>query len=206
MSKRIKMPFLFLLSLTILILSGCDGDDPVREEIPEVITKATLTFTPALGTANAPIVDVSATDEDRDGPQDMKVDGSINLRRNVTYTLSIALINELAQPNDQGYNVADEVEEEADEHQFFFSWTGDIFSSPAGNGNISNRAGALNYNDVDAKGNALGLSTTWTTTDAMNSNQQFRIILKHQPEIKSPTSTANDGETDLDITFAISVN
>jgi len=205
MSKYVKLLFLFLASTSMLMFTGCDDDDPEPEEIPEVITKATLTFTPAPGTANASVVTVTATDEDRDGPQDIEVDGPINLNRNVTYTLAITLINELAEPNEEEYNITEEVEEEANEHQFFFSWTGNMFGSPAGNGNIDNRNDAVNYNDKDDEDNPLGLSTSWTTANAASSNQQFRVVLKHQPDIKSASTTANDGETDLDITFTVNV-
>ena len=31
----------------------------------------------------------------------------------------------------------------------------------------------------------------------------FRIVLKHQPDIKSATSTVNDGGTDVDLTFGL---
>ena len=36
-----------LIALTLLLLSfGCEVEDPVREDVPELITKVTLTFTP----------------------------------------------------------------------------------------------------------------------------------------------------------------
>ena len=42
--------FQIAVALTMLLgLSGCETDDPVREDVPELITKATLTFTPSSG-------------------------------------------------------------------------------------------------------------------------------------------------------------
>jgi hypothetical protein len=41
---------------------------------------------------------------------------------------------------------------------------------------------------------------------ATSATNTFHIVLKHQPELKSATSTFGDGETDLDLTFPISVN
>ncbi len=117
--------------------------------------------------------------------------------------MSITLVNALAEPSDPAYNITEEVEEEGDEHMLFFSWTNNVFSSPAGDGNIDNRADAVNYDDEDANGLPLGLQTSWTTAEASSGN--FRIILKHQPDLKSDTSDSSTGETDLDITFTVTV-
>ncbi|MEQ9659701.1 MAG: hypothetical protein RLO00_16315, partial [Fulvivirga sp.] len=57
----------------------------------------------------------------------------------------------------------------------------------------------------DADGNPLGLTTVWQTAATAQSGK-FRIILKHQPDIKSATSTAQDGESDIDLEFDITVN
>lgn len=184
-----------------LMLAGCEDDDPKREDTPELITKATLTFTPSGGGA---AVVVSATDPDGEGVQDIAVDGPINLAANTTYTLSLTLINELADPTDEEYNITEEVEEEGDEHMFFFGWTNNAFANPAGNGNIDARADAVNYLDEDEGGLPLGLSTSWTTGAAV-SNAKFRVILKHQPDLKTATSGSQVGESDLDIEFTLNV-
>jgi hypothetical protein len=184
----------------IISFSGCDTDDPEKEDTPELITKVTMTFTPDGG---GNTVTVSATDPDGDGVADVEADDPIDLSANTSYTLAIALVNSLAQPTDPGYDITVEVQEEADEHLFFFGWTGDVFSDPEGNGNIDNRDDAINYEDDDENGLPLGLSTFWTTGDA--SSGTFRVILKHQPELKSVTSDAETGETDLDVTFIINV-
>ena len=185
----------------IAFLNSCDDDDePTKEDTPEMITKATLTFSPIGGGA---AITVTATDPDGEGVQDIAIDGPINLAANKSYTLSITLINELADPADAEYNITEEVEEEGDEHMFYFSWTNNVFSDPAGNGNIDNRADDVNYNDEDGNGQPLGLSTSWTTAAA--SSGTFRVMLKHQPELKTATSTSTTGETDLDIEFDINV-
>jgi hypothetical protein len=188
------------LSFACLLIVSCEVDDPVKEEVPELITEMTLTFTPSSG--GGPVI-VMATDPDGEGVQDIQVDGIINLAPSQSYFLSIELINGLAQPSDPEYNITDEVEEEGDEHMFFFSWTNNVFGNPVGNGNIDNRADAVNYEDEDANGLPLGLQTSWTTAEASTGN--FRVILKHQPDLKSETSDSSTGETDLDITFTITV-
>jgi len=196
-----RFVFMAINFAALVLLTSC-SDDPEPENVPELITKATLTFTPVGGGTT---VTVNATDPDGEGVQNIVVDGPINLVRNKSYTLTVALINELANPSDPEYNITEEVEEEGDEHMFFYSWTNNVFSDPSGNGNIDNRADAVNYNDQDENGLPLGLNTSWTTVDAAASGS-FRIILKHQPDLKSAISTATDGETDLDLSFTISVN
>jgi hypothetical protein len=193
---------LTLILSTTFLQTGCDEDEPAKEDTPELITKVTLTFKP-VGVAGNPIV-VTATDPDGIGIQDIKPDKEIDLNINTTYTLTIQLINGLLDSTDPGYNVTDEVREEGVEHMFFFSWTG-AFANPTGNGNIDNRNDPVNYNDEDENELPLplGLSTTWTTIGEVSTDKEFRIVLKHQPELKSATSTADDGETDVDLEFTI---
>lgn len=198
---------LIIVSGSLVYLSGCKKDDPKPEDVPELITKATITFTPAAGSSGSPVV-VTATDPDNIGVQDIKVDGPINLTKGSTYTLTLQLVNQLYKTTDDGYDVTKQIEKEADEHQFFFSWNAGLFSNPSGDGNIDNRNDPLNYGmSIDKNGRPVGLTTSWTTAAASSTGtNSFRILLKHQPGIKSNTSTSSDGESDLDLTFVISVN
>lgn len=196
-----NLPTLIILIVSVFAWS-CDEDEPEREDTPELVTKVTLTFTPSAG--GSPVV-VTATDPDNIGPQDIVADAPIALKLNTTYLLSISLINELAEPLDDDYDIANEVLQEADEHLFYFSWTGNSFSSPAGNGNIDNRSDPVRYEDEDVNGLPLGLSTTWTTASQVISAQTFRLVLKHQPDLKTSTSTAQEGETDVDLEFDLEI-
>ena len=199
--------FLSISMVALFLLSGCDNEDPSPENVPELITKVNLKFTPSAGGS---VVTVSATDPDGDGVQDIAVDGPINLLKEVQYTLSIELINGLYKPGEEGYDITEEVEEEGDEHQLYFGFSDGVFSSPAGAGNIKDNAasvvGTVNYLDEDSNGRPLGLITSWTTKNQIVSSKSFRVLLKHQPDIKSNTSTSLDGETDLDITFTLNIN
>lgn len=199
--KALRLICLLLVAGSLLFLASCKKDDPKPENIPEAITTATFTFTPTTG---APVI-VTAIDSDGDGPKDRILSGPINLVKNMPYTLTITLINELAKPTDPEYDVTAEVEEEGEEHIFFFAWTNNTFSNPTGNGNVDNRNDAVNYDDRDLKGLPLGLETDWTTIPTTGAGT-FRVILKHQPDLKSATSTSNDGESDLDVTFNLTVN
>ena len=201
--KNLKFVFSLLIVGSVLLFTGCGKDDPKPENIPETITKATLTFT---SDGVAPVI-VTATDPDGDGPKPRVLSGPISLVKNTSYTLTVTLINELAKPTDPEYNVTDEIEEEADEHIFFFAWTDNTFSNPTGNGNIDNRTDPVNYNDKDGKNLPLGLSTAWTTANVASGiiAGTFNIMLKHQPDLKSATSKSTDGKTDLNVTFELSV-
>lgn len=205
MKNLFKICFALFVGVSVLSLQSCE-DDPEPENIPEIVTKATLRFAPTAGSSGN-VVTVTASDPDRDGPQDLRVDGPINLAKGINYMLTISLINELAKPGDKEYDITEEVVEEADEHMFFFSWTNNVFTNPPGNGNIDNRADAVNYNDRDSKGLPLGISTTWTTATGSGAlTGKFKVMLKHQPEIKSATSRSTDGETDVEVEFDLNVN
>jgi len=184
-----------LLSTAVFLNSCGDDDGPEEENVEEIITDVTLTFTPEGG---GTAITATAVDPDGEGAQELAVSGPVNLSANTTYTLTLDLQNSLEMES-----ISDEVREEADEHMFFFAWTDGAFSDPAGNGNADNRADAVNYEDMDGGNLPLGLTTSWTTGDA--SNGTFRVVLKHQPDIKSATSTVNDGESDIDITWTLNV-
>jgi hypothetical protein len=207
MKTYLKHLILLLTTGSLIFLSGCKNDDPEPENIPELVTKVTLKFTPAGGGA---VVTVTATDPDGEGVQDIKVDGPINLVKGTQYTLALELINGLYNVGEDGYNITAEVEEEGDEHQFFFRFSEGAFSSPTGTGNIkdnsSSPAGSINYLDKDVNNLPIGLSTSWTSSGVATSAKSFRLVLKHQPDIKSSTSTSLDGESDLDISFVLNVN
>lgn len=189
------------LIIYITLFAGCKTDDPQKEDVPELITKVTLTFTPTGGST----VTATATDADGLGLLPLKTDGAINLTKNTSYILTITMINALADSSAPEYNITDEVEEEGDEHMFFFSWTNNVFSDPLGNGNLDLREDDVNYDDEDVNNLPIGLTTLWTTTDIVSSGT-FRIVLKHQPDLKSTSSSSADGETDLDVDFEVNVN
>ncbi|MBX2899318.1 MAG: hypothetical protein KF775_06695 [Cyclobacteriaceae bacterium] len=180
-----------------MFTSGCDKD-PEPENVPEEITRVVLVFT-APGAAP---IEVVANDPDLGGPQSMEI-GAIHLSAETNYTLTISLYNGYYSATDPAYNVTTEVQEEGAEHQLFFSWSAGVFSSPAGSGNIGT-SGTVNYADEDENGLPLGLVTNWTTGGAAT-GKELRLLLKHQPGIKSATTTSADGESDLDITFPLTI-
>lgn len=187
--------------IVVVLLSGCSKDDPQKEDTPELITNVALVFTP---TGGGPSVTTSATDPDGEGVQDLVVDGPIDLAAGTQYVLTIELVNTLVPIGQPGHSVTDEVAEEGLEHMFFFGWTGGVFQTPSGDGNIDNRSDEVDYIDLDAGGLPLGLLTTWTSASATGTGT-FRLVLKHQPGAKTTTSGSTVGETDLDLTFTVNI-
>lgn len=194
-----KRPFNFLMILLLsgaFVLNSCKDDEiPPEENAEEIITDVKLIFKATDSDAKT---EVTASDPDGEGPQDLLTDEAIVLAPNTTYVLSIELENGLA-----GEDITAEVKEEDDEHLFFFGWTSNLFSNPAGDGNIDKREDPVVYNDFDDGGQPLGLNTTWTTAEAGSGT--FRLILKHQPDVKSGSSSVQDGETDLDLSWNITI-
>lgn len=174
-------------------LSIEEGDEEEEEVINEVI----LTFTPTDGEGDA----ITATffDADGEGVGSPTID-DIELVEGVNYDMTITLTNTLG---DEAEDVTAEIQEEDDEHMFFFAFTDGIFSDPTGDGNVDSRNDPLNYNDQDENGLPIGLSTNWTAGGHTDAPGEFNVVLKHQPGQKTASSDASVGGTDVDITFPL---
>lgn len=199
--KRLSYIASSLLLGLILFLAACNNEDdlPPVENEEETITHVTLTFTPQGGGTPVEATWVDADGEGSGNP----VLSDIVLAPNTTYTLGIELSNRL-DPDDPE-DITEEVEEEGAEHMFFFGWTDGLFTDPTGDGNIGegNRSNPVNYEDEDANGLPLGLETSWTTGDAATGT--FRVMLAHQPDEKSETSSSTTGDPDVDIAWDLIV-
>ena len=200
MKNIFKLNYLLYAVLTLFIFTACEEDEaaPEEENEVEVFTDVKLVFTPTGGGA---AVEAAAQDPDGAGVQELQVLGAINLAANTSYTLTMVIENCLESPCEL---MNEEIEEEDDEHQFFFAFTNDAFTSPAGNGNIDSASDPINYNDSDGNGNPLGLNTSWTTGSA--STGTFTVQLQHQPDVKTATSGSTDGDTDFALTFNLNIN
>ena len=99
--------------MSMLLFTGCKKDDPVIPNEEEVITTLNYTLIPSDG--GTPVV-LSFQDLDGDGGDPPVITGG-TLAMNTTYNGSLELLNETETPPG---DITEEVEEEADEHQFFF--------------------------------------------------------------------------------------
>ena len=179
-----------ILSIFTLVLTSCSDDDtptPVHEE--EVITTMTVVLT-ETGTTNT--VTLQSRDLDGDGPTPPDITGG-TLKANTNYTAAITLLNETESP---AGNITEEVEEEAEAHQFFYSKTGTLNSTFAYAGTN------------DSNGNPVGIEFTVATGDSGTGN--FVITLRHEPNktaagVMDGDITNAGGATDFVGTFPITI-
>ncbi len=177
-----------ILFITSLVLTSCSNkEDPKIPNEEEVITTLKYTLTPNEGGTT---VILRFKDLDGDGGNAPIITGG-TLNSNKTYTGTLVLLNEQKSPAE---NVTTEIQEENEDHQFFFK---------------TNIAGlTVAYNDKDANGNPLGLQSTVTTTNAGKGT--LTVILRHEPNksasgVASGDITNAGGETDIEVTFDITI-
>ncbi len=182
-----------LLFISALIFTACNNDDddaslpvPVNEE--EVITTLTATLTPVGSGAT---VTLQTRDLDGNGPDAPVVTPLGVLQANTIYNVSLVLLNETESPAEL---INEEIEEEDDEHQFFYQAT--------------NNVGMFDYSDFDGNGDPIGLAFTLTTTDAATGT--ITITLRHEPVkdaagVSDGDITNAGGETDIQATFNVTV-
>ena len=180
--------FLIAILLTGTFFTSCNNDDdstpdPVNEE--EVITTLTVTLTP---TTVGPNIVLQTQDLDGDGPNPPVVTVSGDLTAGTTYTGTVVFLNETETPAE---DITEEVEEEAEEHQVFYTPGGGLDVTTA-------------YTDTDADGNPVGLQFTLTANTAGSGN--LTVTLRHEPT-KPNDGTLSDagGETDISATFNVTI-
>ena len=186
-----KGTFLTSLILSVFLFTSCSDDDdtPVAVNEEEVITTLTVTLVPEGG--GTPVI-LQTRDLDGDGPNAPVITVD-NLSSEVTYNGSIVLLNETVNPPE---NITTEVEEEADEHQFFFIPTADL--------NIE-----TTYNDLDEDNYPVGLSFKVEANTV--SSGVLRVVLRHEPNKSAEgvsdgdITNENNGESDFDIDFDIEI-
>jgi len=195
---------LLAILFSVITIVGCSKDDdvaPEEENEVEVFTDVTLVFTNTADVND--VVTASAQDPDGTGIQELQILDAITLASDTEYTLTYEILNALDPADIE--DIGSEILEEDNEHQFFFSFTENVFANPTGNGNIDAAADPINYNDADENGNPVGLSSTWTTSSTASSGASFTVRLQHQPDVKTATSGSNDGDTDFALTFALNI-
>jgi hypothetical protein len=115
---------------------------------------------------------------------------TILLKTGKTYTAEILLLDETKTPSD---TISNEVKEEGDEHQFFFTPSSDKFT--------------VNTNDKDKNGVPLGLESTIVVGTQTSNTCTLKIVLKHQPGVKPSTGKgdASLGDSDIEVTFNVNI-
>lgn len=179
---------LLLLFVSALFFSACSSDDdPEPENETEIITRVEMTFTNTLNPSDV----VLAKFDDPDGAGGNEPTFTHpTLTAGTVYSVGIELYNDI-----EGENITLEIEEEDDEHQFFFIPTGNVFTSIA-------------YDDIDPLGKPVGLSSIFTTGAA--STGTLRVVLRHMPDknaagVEEGILNNAGGDTDIDIIFNVTV-
>ncbi|PKB41975.1 hypothetical protein AX016_0130 [Cellulophaga sp. RHA19] len=182
--KNIRKASLIAFSSIALISCSDDDDAPEEQNEEEVITTIIVKLTPeAEGTT---LTLISKDDDGSDGPNAPVVDVE-QLAANTTYNATITLLNETESPAE---DITLEVEEEDDEHQFFYTVSGAISSTE--------------YTDMDEDGNPVGITFTLTTGDAGNGT--LGVTLRHEPKKPNDGTLADAaGATDVEQTFSLTV-
>ena len=178
--KKFILPLLFIAA----IFTACEDEDPIIPNEEELITTLTYTLTPANG--GTPVI-LKFTDLDGEGGDDPVYEVS-PLAENTVYNGVIKVENEQETPPE---DITEEVKEEGAEHQFFFI---DNFLSSD-----------VTYADEDVNMNPIGIESVLETGDATTTGT-LTIILRHEPK-KPNNGTPEDagGETDIEVTFDITV-
>ena len=180
--KNLKLLAALFIAAAVLISCDDDDPDPVNEE--EVITTMTVTMMPEGGGTNVVLV---TRDLDGDGPNPPVITVSGPMAAGVTYMGNIVLLNETEDPAE---NITEEVEEEDDEHQFFYTIAGGLDVTTT-------------YRNFDGDGNPLGTEFTAVAGDISAGTMTF--TLRHEPMKPNNGLVDAGGETDISATFSVEV-
>ncbi|WMN12388.1 hypothetical protein QYS49_33435 [Marivirga salinae] len=173
-----------LLLVAILLFSQCNTEDPEPENEEELITTLEMTFSPVGGGDD---IIFSVYDEDGDGPMEPEYTNG-TLTANTDYNVKIEVRNDV-----DNENITTEIEEEDEEHQFFFESSVSLYLEFA-------------YNDTDENTDPVGLNTIFYAQEP--STGTLTVTLRHEPNKSADGAIDGDpsnagGETDIQATFDV---
>jgi len=175
-----------LFTCTLFVAASCEKEDPEPPNTPEVISVLSYTLTPEGG---GDAVVFQFEDLDGDGGNAPTITNG-TLTANTVYDGALTLFVE-GEGGRESLNP--EIEEEDEEHQFFFQTDAGV---------------TVAYADMDADGNPIGLASKLTTTEAGTGT--MTIILHHEPMksaegVASGDITNSEGSTDVEANFVLDV-
>lgn len=177
-----NISFYALLSIAMI---GCSDDDTAPEVIndEELITTVILTLTQESGDQ----VVLTTVDLDGDGPDEPVTTVVGNFSQNTQYQGALQFLNETEDPAE---DITEEVIEEADEHQVFYTVSEGL--------NIT-----TTYQDFDSNDNPLGVNITLETGEA--SSGSLTVTLRHEPVKPNDGLDSAGGETDIATRFDVTI-
>ena len=173
-----------LLAIPFLYFS-CDDDSPEEINEEEVIT--TMTVTLANHQNPSDVVTMQTQDLDGDGPNEPVVTVSGPLTSGTSYSGSIVWLNEMEDPAE---NITEEIVEEQDEHQVFFSAAGVAME--------------FVYMDFDSNNNPVG--TQFVLAPLGAGSGSVTITLVHEPTKPNDGLDTAGGSIDIQTTFPVTVD
>ncbi len=175
-----------LLGIYSAFIVSCGDDDnpaaPGEENPQEQITTVTLSLSSASD-------NLTVQWQDLDGAGgNAPVIETLSLKTGIVYTGTIELRDDINEEDITG-----EIEEEADEHQFFYTVSGDV------TGQIS-----ITITDTDSNDLPVGLEFTVEVTAEAGLTGMLNIILGHFDDVvKDGTTLSPETDVDVDIDIII---
>jgi hypothetical protein len=173
-----------------LIFSACNVSDPKDSNEQETFTTAKLTYVNNADVTDKPEATIKFKDGFGHGGDVLEKNETIKLKANAVYSVELVFLDETKTPAEV---MSEEVEEEGHAHQVFYT--------PA------TAALTVAYADKDENNRPIGLKTTQTAGPAGTGT--LKVTLKHQQEgttiLKNDTSGINTGETDVEVTFNVTI-
>jgi len=172
------------LVLFTLVFAACDSTEPDDDGAgeQEFITRLVIELDDGQG--NTP----TATANDPDGDGTNFQIGTLNLTAGMTYTGSVKVFDDI-----NNEDVGEEIEEEDDEHQFFYTAQG----GAAGRVTVT-------ITDQDENGLPVGLAFTLTVSAGGAATGSLNVVLSHYDEAPKDGINRSD-ETDIDVTFPVNI-
>ena len=193
MSKPGLAEILSLWSLCLLFLTATPwtscvfaqiAGGPEKQKIEALITRVALALEGGGET-------VTATADAPDGDGVASQVETLTLTPGTVYNGSVEVYNDLAdEPVEQ--DITAEIEEEDDEHQFFYTVGG--FGD-----NVR-----VDITDFDDNELPLGLSFQVTATDAASGSGTLNVVLSHYDD-EPKNGVDRSDETDIDVTFPVEI-
>ena len=168
-----------------------DDDDHHGPGEEELITTLSITLTPSGG--GSPIT-VRFRDLDGEGGNEPVVD-VLAVTGGTDYNGMVEVLNETETPPE---DITEEVEEEAEAHQFFFETLGGFSAAT-----VEYADKESDYVSNSGADHPVGLAFTLSVPENAQ-NGQLRVILSHFDEAPKDGVNQSD-ETDIDVTFEVLV-
>ena len=179
--KKFQKFLLACLAMATFGFNACTPE-PTDDDEEENITTVSL-----IVAGNGSVKTYQWKDKDGEGGAAATID-SIKLAKNQIYTVAVNVLDESAATIT---DLTTEIKEKADKHLFVFTAQG------GANGSLT-----FSGLSTDKNGKPFGQSLNFTT--AATASGSLNVTLKHEPN-KSAANPALTGETDIDVTFPVTI-